>query len=56
MVVDADLRRPMVHTYLDLPEHMGLVNVLAGDVELSDALQSTEAGLMDVLVAGPVPT
>ena len=56
VLVDADLRRPMVHTFLDMPEHQGLVHVLAGTIELSDALQSSEAGPMDVLVAGPVPT
>jgi capsular exopolysaccharide synthesis family protein len=56
VLVDADLRRPMVHTFLDLPEHKGLVDVLAGTTELSDALQFSEAGPMDVLVAGPVPT
>ena len=55
-LVDADLRRPMVHTFLDTPEHKGLVDVLAGTIELSDALQPSEAGPMDVLVAGPVPT
>ncbi len=37
-------------------QHKGLVDVLAGTIELSDALQSSEAGPMDVLVAGPVPT
>ena len=56
VLVDADLRRPMVHTFLDMPEHEGLVNVLAGTIELSDALQSSEIGPMDVLVSGPVPT
>ncbi len=55
-LVDADLRRPMVHTFLDMPEHEGLVNVLAGTIELSDALQPSEVGPMDVLVSGPVPT
>jgi len=55
-LVDADLRRPMVHTFLHTPEHKGLVDVLAGTTELSDALQPSEAGPMDVLVAGPVPT
>jgi tyrosine-protein kinase len=55
VLVDADLRRPMVHTFLDLPAHAGLVNVLAGTTQLSDALQTSEAGPMDVLVAGPVP-
>lgn len=55
-LVDADLRRPMVHVFLDMPEYRGLVNVLAGTVELSDALQFSETGPMDVLVSGPVPT
>ena len=56
VLVDADLRRPMVHTFLDLPKHRGLVDVLAGTTDLADALQFSEAGPMDVLVAGPVPT
>ena len=56
VLVDADLRRPMVDTFLDLPSHKGLVNVLAGSTELSDALQTSDAGPIDVLVAGPVPT
>lgn len=56
VLVDADLRRPMVQSYLDSPAHLGLVDVLAGTVELKDALQFSEVGRMDVLVSGPVPT
>jgi capsular exopolysaccharide synthesis family protein len=56
VLVDADLRRPMVHTFLDTPDHRGLVDVLAGTVELSDALQYVRSGPMDVLTSGPVPT
>jgi capsular exopolysaccharide synthesis family protein len=56
VLVDADLRRPMVHTFLDIPHDKGLVDVLAGTVELSDALQHVRRGPMDVLVSGPVPT
>ena len=56
VLVDADLRRPMVHSYLHTPAHRGLVDVLAGNVDLAEAIQSTEIGPMDVLVSGPVPT
>jgi non-specific protein-tyrosine kinase len=56
VLVDADLRRPMVHTYLGLPNKKGLVNVLAGTVDLADAVESSTVALLDVLVAGPVPT
>lgn len=56
VLVDADLRRPMVHTYLETPDHRGLVDVLAGTVELGEALQFSEVGRVDVLVSGPVPT
>jgi capsular exopolysaccharide synthesis family protein len=56
VLVDADLRRPMVHTYLQTPDHTGLVDVLAGTTPLSDALQISEAGHFDVLVSGPVPS
>jgi capsular exopolysaccharide synthesis family protein len=56
VLVDADLRRPMVHTFLDIPADRGLVDVLAGTVGLSDALQHVRSGPMDVLLSGPVPT
>jgi capsular exopolysaccharide synthesis family protein len=55
VLVDADLRRPMVETYLQTPEHAGLVNVLAGTTSLSDAIQVSKIGQFDVLVSGPVP-
>jgi receptor protein-tyrosine kinase len=56
VLVDADLRRPMVQSYLQTPEHAGLVNVLAGASELSAALQYSVNGHFDVLTAGPVPS
>jgi polysaccharide biosynthesis transport protein len=56
VLVDADLRRPMVQTYLQTPEHKGLVDVLAGITELSAALQYSDSGHFDVLTSGPVPS
>lgn len=41
--VEADLRRPELHRYLGLDEDTpGLVNVIDGDLDLEDALQSVE--------------
>jgi succinoglycan biosynthesis transport protein ExoP len=56
VLVDADLRRPMVHTYLQITDQPGLVDVLAGTTELSDAIRFTEKGHFDVLTSGPVPS
>jgi capsular exopolysaccharide synthesis family protein len=55
VLVDADLRRPMVDNYLETPEHTGLVNVLAGTTVLTDAIQLSEIGQFDVLTSGPIP-
>jgi Mrp family chromosome partitioning ATPase/capsular polysaccharide biosynthesis protein len=39
IILEADLRRPMVHDYLGLPNEVGLSNVLAGASSLPGALQ-----------------
>jgi capsular exopolysaccharide synthesis family protein len=40
LVVDADLRCPTLHQLLDLPNHSGLANVLSGERDVSDVLQT----------------
>nr|WP_305076336.1 polysaccharide biosynthesis tyrosine autokinase [Quadrisphaera sp. RL12-1S] len=56
VLVDADLRRPMVATYLGLEGAVGLTTVLVGDASLDDVLQSWgEDGALSVLPAGGVP-
>lgn len=56
VLVDADLRRPMVNTFLQVSSDKGLVDVLAGTTELSEATQYVEEGGIHVIVSGPVPT
>ena len=53
LLVDGDLRRPMISNLLGLPEAPGLADVLAGRCEVGDAIVRTEQfpGL-SVLVAG----
>jgi capsular exopolysaccharide synthesis family protein len=55
-IVDADLRRPMVSTYLDVNEPLGLTSVIAGDVSLTQAMTSIDEGRIDVLSSGPIPS
>jgi capsular polysaccharide biosynthesis protein/Mrp family chromosome partitioning ATPase len=41
--VEADLRRPELHRYLGLkPQTPGIVNIIDGDLDLKDALQSVD--------------
>lgn len=53
LLIDADLRRPQLHTRLGLPNEQGLSDVIATDLSLNDAIQrsSVEDNLF-VLTAG----
>jgi capsular exopolysaccharide synthesis family protein len=54
LLIDADLRRPGVHTRLDLGNERGLSNVIKGEAPWRDVLQKTEQRPdLDVLSAGP---
>ena len=60
VLIDADLRRPQVSARLGFEASVGLAEVLAGDVSLSDALVDYELGgaevaRLQVLAAGPPP-
>ncbi|HEY9662645.1 MAG TPA: CpsD/CapB family tyrosine-protein kinase, partial [Allocoleopsis sp.] len=56
LLVDLDLRSPKLHEYMSLPPSGGLVDVIAGDLSLKDAVQRSplEPNLF-VLVAGAIP-
>jgi capsular exopolysaccharide synthesis family protein len=54
LLIDADLRRPSVHTHLGIPNDRGLSHVIGGEGEWRDAIQKTEAYPdLDTLPAGP---
>lgn len=54
VLVEGDLRRPVLAARLGLPGEVGLCQVLAGEVALAEALQDAGDG-MRVLPAGRVP-
>jgi len=52
ILVDADLRRPSLHKYLDLPNEIGLSDILQGKVSLDQALNQTHTQSFNVITAG----
>lgn len=55
VIVDGDMRRPSLHSYLGLVGSVGFSTVLSGAVPLSDALQSTRFPRLTALTAGGIP-
>lgn len=51
-LVDADMRRPSVHRYLELERGPGLAEVLAGEISWRDAVRPTENPQLQVIPAG----
>lgn len=55
VLVDGDLRRPMLHKYLELVGEVGFSTVLSGAATLDEALQKTRYPGLSVLTSGAVP-
>lgn len=55
LLIDGDLRRPRVESYLDLEASAGLTNVLIGEAELHDVTQEWGSDGLEVLASGPIP-
>ena len=54
LLVDADMRKPRVHTILRLPSVPGLTNCLVSGVALEEIVRKSDYG-MDVIVCGSIP-
>ena len=55
LLVDADLRRPSVHSVFGFGREPGLVNVLIGELPLEQACRPTGIANLEVLTCGPIP-
>lgn len=55
IVVDANLRRPTLHLIFDLPNQIGLSNILNHETGLADAIQVQPATGLHILTSGPRP-
>jgi len=54
LLIDADLRKPMLHNYLRLDPSCGLTDYLLGQVDPPEAFQATDLLYLTVLPSGPV--
>lgn len=55
VLIDGDLRRPMVANLFDIDPVVGLTQVLAGDVALSEVVRESGVPHLKVIVAGRTP-
>lgn len=52
LLVDADLRRPRLHEFFDLPARKGLADALAGDEDIIDTIKDTQFENLKVVTCG----
>lgn len=55
LLIDADMRRPRVQDYLELPDGPGLSTYLIGECTLDGAIRRSGIQGLDVITAGPIP-
>lgn len=55
VLVDGDMRRPVLHKYLGLIGSVGFSTVISGGASLSEALQKTRYPGLTVLTSGAIP-
>ena len=55
LLIDADLRRPVVHSIFKIERHVGLTNILVGRVPIDDAVFQTEIDNLSVMPCGTLP-
>ena len=55
LILDADLRKPKIHTYFDEPRGNGFTNVITGSQRLADVIIISEIEGVSILPAGMLP-
>ena len=54
-LIDADLRRPVIHSIFNLKKENGISNYLIGNAELKDILKPTFVNNLSIIPCGPLP-
>lgn len=55
LLIDADLRRPVLHTVFNLDRRVGLSNVLVGRAEIAEAVSPTDIENLHIMPCGALP-
>jgi capsular exopolysaccharide synthesis family protein len=53
VLVDMDLRRASLHAYFNLPNHVGMTDILQGETSLDEAIQATPVEGLSIISSGP---
>lgn len=55
ILLDCDFRKPSLHRVFEVDKHVGLSNVLAGEVTIDQATQPTRVSGLSIVPCGPIP-
>ncbi|MBN1946300.1 MAG: polysaccharide biosynthesis tyrosine autokinase [Bradymonadales bacterium] len=55
LLVETDMRKPRLHRAFQLPNEVGLTNLILGEVEIEQVVHSTVIPHLDVLPCGAIP-
>lgn len=55
LLIDADLRKPTVHYTFRLDNLRGLSNILVGDLQIKEAVNTSDIENLDIISSGPIP-
>jgi len=55
LLIDTDLRKPLLHQVFNISNYAGLTNVLTNQYELQDVVRETLIDHLDVITSGPIP-
>ncbi len=55
ILIDADMRKPMVHRFFELANYEGLSNVLTGEIDFEEGIKETDVEGLQLLTSGILP-
>ena len=55
LIIDCDLRRPIMHSLFGMERKVGLTNVLTGELKFENAVKSTDVDNLYLISAGDIP-
>ncbi|MDR2532695.1 MAG: CpsD/CapB family tyrosine-protein kinase [Oscillospiraceae bacterium] len=55
LIIDADLRKPTIHSLFGIPNKKGLSSILGGFDKIDDAIEYNVEENLDVITSGPIP-
>ncbi len=56
LLVDLNFRKPKIHEYFGVPNSPGIINVIAKEVEIKEAIKKTNINNISILPSGPIPS